>query len=81
MNIPGFAAEASLYKAETCYQDHGRPGTSDPKRTITTAFDPCPECRSLSGCARAQCYCTCGNDPGYWMPGNFGPHSPCGICF
>jgi hypothetical protein len=79
MSIPEFAAEASLYKAGTYYQNTGVGGTSDAQKGITIALDPCNRCSRLSGCAQARCYCLCyGGD---WSPGHFGPNFPCGICF
>jgi hypothetical protein len=72
MALPGFTADASLYRMDSSYRmTNIAIGASGP--IALAAWDECG-CGSLGGCARARCACRCGG--GDILPD---PHAPCGF--
>lgn len=59
MNMPGFTAEASVYKTKGRYMSVGSHGASGRSGVVQSAQGDVCGCSHLSGCARKRCYCEC----------------------
>jgi len=66
MNMPGFTAEASVYKVKGSYYTASAPNRASGMREVVglAGLDDCDRCSHLSGCARKRCFCECGDNPG-----------------
>jgi len=59
MNMPGFTADASVYKTKGCYASTASYGASQMNGAVRLAQGDDCNCDRLSGCARKRCYCEC----------------------
>jgi hypothetical protein len=59
MDMPGFTADASLYKMKGRYATTASYGASEMSRAVRLAQGDDCNCNRLSGCARKRCYCEC----------------------
>jgi hypothetical protein len=76
MTMPGFTANASVYKTNIQYQANSMRNYGSGTRDGVTlaAIDPCAHCGLLPGCARFRCFCICNDGvpiPVHRPPCNF----------